>query len=272
MRSRNLRLLLSFFSFVLLGLAGVACAAGASVPAPLPEETQASIPVTVPSQAAAPTEEMPTPAGSMPTPGEELPTQLGQPTAPPEQLPTQLPAIPERRHLTLEWPPTIRSGDSDVVRLTLEVDAQGNLTPTAEIAGHQTRGQTVEIPNLYATHRVFAEARLDMAGMQVVPAEISSQALLPGQAVTFYWSVKPQGENTYRGQVWFYLRFIPLNGGAESQRVISSQLIEIRSVNFIGLSGLPARILGVLGTLVGSIFSLDSLFAFIWKRVRKEAQ
>ena len=63
-----------------------------------------------------------------------------QPTAPLSltSLPprgTAQPAIPERRRLTLEFPPQIRAGDSDLVRLTLEVDDLGNLTPTAEIVG-----------------------------------------------------------------------------------------------------------------------------------------
>jgi len=37
--------------------------------------------------------------------------------------------IPERRRLTLEFPARIRAGDSDIVRLTLELDASGNITP-----------------------------------------------------------------------------------------------------------------------------------------------
>ena len=55
-----------------------------------------------------------------------------EPTAPVQT--TELPATsvvtaqPERRRLTLEFPPQIRAGDSDLVRLTLEVDDLGNLT------------------------------------------------------------------------------------------------------------------------------------------------
>src|SRR5215475_13076124 len=44
---------------------------------------------------------------------------------------TPVPAIPERRELTLEYPPKIRAGDSDIVRLTLEVNEHGDITPTA---------------------------------------------------------------------------------------------------------------------------------------------
>src|SRR5574338_960425 len=43
------------------------------------------------------------------------------------------PALPEYRRLTLEYPPVIKLGSgSDVIILTLDVDAQGNITPTAQ--------------------------------------------------------------------------------------------------------------------------------------------
>ncbi len=106
---------------------------------------------------------------------------------------TAQPAIPERRRLTLEFPPQIRAGDSDLVRLTLEVDDLGNLTPTAEIGGNVVSGEVVEIPNLYESHQVIAEARFDLAGMEVRPADLVSEALSPGSSVTFRWSIRPAG-------------------------------------------------------------------------------
>lgn len=206
-----------------------------------------------------------------------IPTMTAQPTSlvelplstPPAQ-PSAAPEILENRRLTLEWPATIRSGDGDVVRLTLEVDANGNLVPTAEIAGHETQAKTVQIPNLFDTHHVLAEARLDLAGVEVDPSGLLSQSLLPGQRVDFSWSVKPEGVGTFRGNVWFYLRFVPKNGGPETQRTISAQPIEIRSVDLLGLSGTPARLVGVVGTLVGSVLGLDNLVSWVWKLIRRK--
>ena len=183
---------------------------------------------------------------------------------------TQPPAIQEARHLSLEWPPTIRVGDSDVIRLTLEVDAQGKLTPTAQIEGHETHGETVFIPNLYDTHNVLAEARMDMAGVQVTPDGDVSEPLLPGQSVTFFWSVRPQDVGTYRGTIWVHLRFIPHDGGPESRRPLTAQLVEIQAVDFLGLGGIAARLVGGLGTLVGSVLGLDNLIPWVWKRLRKK--
>lgn len=202
------------------------------------------------------------------------PTDAGLPVIPentpeiyPTTIPTSLPpqpAIPEARRLVLEWPPSIRVGDSDTIRLSLEMDNNGNLTPTAEIAGHETYGENVEIPNLYDTHHILAEARLDMAGLDVSPNGISSQTLLPGRSVTFYWSISPDHASTFRGTVWFYLRFIPLQGGLEGQLPISAQRIEVRGIDFLGLSGRPARILGGIGALVGSVISLDNIISWLW--------
>ncbi len=230
---------------------------------PAPTSDQSSL---VPTEI----EALPTNSSLQPTGPPEMPTAiLEQTTAEPEKTAVP-PEILENRRLTLEWPATIRAGDGDVVRLTLEVDAAGKLVPTAEISGHKTSAQTVQIPNLFDTHHVLAEARLDLAGVQVEPNDLVSQTLLPGQRVDFSWSVRPEEVGVYRGTVWFYLRFIPINGGYESQRTISAQPIEIRSVDLIGLTGVPARIVGVLGTLVGSVLGLDNVISWLWKLLRNK--
>jgi len=179
------------------------------------------------------------------------------------------PAIQETRRLVLEWPPVIRAGDADTVRLTLEMDENGNLTPTAEIEGHVTSGQKV---TMYDTHNVVAEVRLDMAGMQVVPSETASQPLRPGQSVTFYWSVRSAEAGKFRGVVWFYLRFVPLAGGPESERAISAQTIEIEAMSFMGLKAGPARLLGAAGAFLSSVLGvpfLEDVLRWLWKRMKR---
>jgi hypothetical protein len=209
--------------------------------------------------AAAPTEVFP--ADVEPTQSISLTSSVPQVTA--------QPAIPERRRLTVEFPPQIRAGDADLVRLTLEVDELGNLTPTAEIGGHEIGGEVVEIPNLYETHRVIAEARFDIAGMEVRPAELVSEALAPGNAVTFRWSVRPPDVGVYRGTIWLYLRFVDKQSGEESRKTLSAQLVEIESVNFLGFSGEVARTTGVIGSVVGTIIGFpffEDIIRFIFKR------
>lgn len=184
------------------------------------------------------------------------------------QLP---PAIPEMRMLTLEFPPKIRAGDSDVVRLILEVDESGNLTATVSVAGNSIRGQVVIIPNLYDTHNVLAEARLDMAGVDIRPPETVSETLLPGQKATFYWSVLPPDVGRFKGTVWFYLHFVPKTSGVESRQALSAQPIEIEATSFLGLRANPARWLGIAGTFLSTVLGfpfLETILKWLWKRLR----
>ena len=243
--SRNLGLFLAGIALFALSLA---CGYGAtgSAPAPsAPEQTQIVVEPVV------------------------MPTSTQSASSVPENAIS--PAIPESRRLTLEYPPEIRLGDTDVVRLTLEVDDLGNITPTAQIKGNLVTGNTVEIPNLYDTHNVTAEARFDMAGPLITPSELISEPLLPGQSVTFYWSIRPQEAGNYRGTVWLSLRFVNKLNGEETQKVLSAQQVQIEATTFLGLKADTARAAGGVGSIVAGILGFpfaDDIFKFLWGRLK----
>ena len=185
------------------------------------------------------------------------PTQMQLPT--PLAVATQsaaqpLPAVPETRSLSVDYPLAIRAGEADRMRLTVEMDKQ------AQAAG---------IPNVYDTHDVLAEARLEMGGMQVRPPDTVSEPLFPGQSVTFFWSVLPTETGRFKGTLWFYLRFVPKNGGPEVRQAISAQEIEIESTTLFGLRAEAARGLGLAGaffsTLLDLPFLIDAL-KWLWKK------
>ena len=206
-------------------------------------------------------------------PGAAQPTAL-LPVVNPTEIPeTAQPAMPERRYLTLEFPPKIRTGDSDVVRLTLEVDDKGNIVPTAEIQGNVVKGQVIEIPNLYETHHVIAEAHFDVAGMEVRPPELISEPLTQGTSATFYWSIRPTEVGKYRGTIWLYLRFVDESTGEESRNTVSAQIVDIEAVNFLGLSANLARSTGVVGSVVGTIIGfpfLEDILKFLLGKLSKK--
>ncbi|HTP00675.1 MAG TPA: hypothetical protein VMJ64_04820 [Anaerolineales bacterium] len=246
-------------------LATAVCGYGAAAPAAQPT-VDSDVPSgggPVPTAASAATS----------SPGIVLPTPTEQGAfAPEESAPAA--AIPEYRRLTLEYPPKIRLGDSDLIRLTLEVDALGNLTPTAQIQGHNVTGQTVSIPNLYDTQNVIAEASLDLAGVDIRPTEQVSEPLLPGQSVTFFWSVHPPSAGTYRGTVWLFLRFVDKATKEETRQPISAQTVEISTSNFLGLSGGMARITGSIGAVLGAVLGfpfVDDVLKWLWKRITRGA-
>ena len=231
------------FLFLGLGLLLLLSACGGA-----PEATEIAPPETEPQ----------------PIPTQDLPI--------PTQAPTAIPRLPEQRRLTLEFPPKIRAGDSDIVRLTLEVDDLGNITPTAEIDGNEVTGKVVRTSDLHETHNVIAEAKIDMAGIEIVPAELISEPLLRGESVTFYWSIRPENAGEYRGRVWLYLRFVPKDGGAEMVRTISSQFIEINATTLLGFKAGPARTVGAIGSFLGTILALpfaDDVLKWLWKRFKK---
>jgi hypothetical protein len=209
-----------------------------------------------------------TAAGEPPSAEPTVPFPADLPTAlVPEATP--LPGLPERRRLTLEFPPEIRAGDSDVVRLTLEMDGLGNITPTAQIGGNIVSGEIVEIPNLYESHHVVAEARFDIAGIEVQPPELISEPLAPGNTATFFWSIRPREAGIYRGTVWLYLRFVDKQNGEESRKTVSAQIVEIEAVNLLGLSGSFARTTGAIGSVVGAIMGfpfLEDMIKFLLRR------
>lgn len=185
---------------------------------------------------------------------------------------TAQPAMPERRYLKLEFPPRIRTGDSDIIRLTLEVDDKGNIVPTAEVEGNVVTGEVIEIPNLYETHHVIAEARFDIAGMEIRPTELISTPISQGQTAVFYWSVRATDVGVYRGTIWLYLRFVDKSSGEESRKTVSAQLVEVEAVNFFGLPVNVVRSFGVVGSVIGTIISFpffEEIVKFFLKNRRK---
>ena len=217
---------------------------------------------------------------SAPPPDASEPPAEIQPTAPlPPVLPTGLPAftpqpaINESRRLTLEFPPTIRAGDSDIVRLTLEVDDLGNITPTAQFEGNVVTGEVIQFPDLYESHHVIAESRFDIAGVEIRPADLINIPLEKGQTATFRWSIRPPDVGIYRGTIWLYLRFVDKLNGKESRLTVSAQIVEIEAVNLIGLSGSAARTAGFIGSIVGTVIGfpfLEDIVKFLYsKRHRK---
>lgn len=201
-------------------------------------------------------------------------TQASIPT--PDASQTQVPAspaIPETRRLTLEFPPKMKAGvESDIVLLTLEIDEFGNITPTAQTGGNIVVGEVVEIPNLYETHTITAEARFDIAGIDVQPAGPIYQPLSRGESVTFYWSIRPQATGMYRGTVWLHLNFVERSSGEESRIALSAQFVEIEAVDFFGFSVDFVRTSGVVGSVLGVIVGLpffDDVVKYLWNRRKK---
>jgi len=116
MNARRLLLILS-------GLALFALVLAACSPAPtsVPIQTGAPQPTTAP---------FPTQAPAATLPPEVTATQPSAPTPIPTQAAPTATAVLESRVVELEWPPQMRLGDSDVVRLALLPSLDGYTVTT----------------------------------------------------------------------------------------------------------------------------------------------
>jgi hypothetical protein len=191
--------------------------------------------------------------------------QLSTPSAQPGAQP---PAVLEERRLTLEWPSTLRQAEENrYVQLTLAVAEHGEITPTLSVEGDETSDEPVLIPNVYDTHNVMAEARLDIAGLAVAPDGLTSLSLRPGEAVTFRWNLRATEIGAYRGTVWLYLRYLPLDGSPETRDALKALDIDIHVVNFLGIGGPAARLMGVAGMIACGLFGINDLISGVrWLR------
>jgi hypothetical protein len=190
------------------------------------------------------------------------------------------PALLETRRLTLEYPTQIKVGSgSDVIRLALEVDDLGNITPTALVDGNVIEGEVIQIPNLYETHNVTAEAFYEVAGLEVEPSGATFRPLKPGERVTFTWSVRAQDVGTYGGTIWLFLNFENRSTGEKERKEIAAQIFDIKVVDFFGFSTNFVKSSGVVGSVLGVIVGfpffkdiVKSLFERLSKSKRKASK
>ena len=215
--------------------------------------------------------------------GRAIPPATEQPADNPTQIvPTQQitsstpqPAVLETRRLTLEFPPKIKAESaSDIVRLTLEVDDLGNVTPTAYYETNTVTGEVIQIPDLYETHNVGVEASFDIAGIEVKPSGSVYQPLRQGAPVTFNWSVRAPQVGKFRGTIWVYLVFVDKATNEESRLPVSAQVIDIEAVDFFGFSTNFVETSGVVGSILGIIVGFpffDDIVRYLWNtRKRKK--
>jgi hypothetical protein len=156
------------------------------------------------------------------------------------------------RRLVLTQPVSVRRGDLATVHLRLEVVEASPAEPLLSVADD---------------HNILVEARLELPGLSVRPAEAINQPLRPNQGLSFSWRFNPDRSGHYSGTAWLHLRFIHLIDGSEFQqdgeirRAVFAGPVEVQVVDLFGLGGLPARWLGGTGMIAGALLSLDGLIA-----------
>jgi hypothetical protein len=185
---------------------------------------------------------------------------------------TTIKLIPESRALTLEWPAVLRTGERGGIRLGLELTQGGEATATPDTTSGQAPGESLPVEDVFDSHYVIAEARLEIADMAYAPVGQISEGLFPGRPVYFVWQVRPDEPGDYQGTVWLHLSYVPIDGGPESRAVLSAQRIDIQAVQLLWFGGTAARVVGSVGVIVALVAGLDDLLPWIMERRRKRNQ
>ena len=230
----------------------------------LPTATSASAVVSSPAPTMAPgsttTAQGPTSTAQGPTAtAESLSTALG-PTA--SALgPTTLPPTPpasEKRVIELEWPASLRLGDSDIIRLALVPEGSG-YSLQADFPEHTLQTQSVPVARP-AGYQVSAVAALDGIGFSISPAASKEAILYAGEPVAWRWTVAARAPGQQRLSVTLLLRWSPDTGtaGSPTERQAFSRAVDVQVTSLMGMSQPQAMAAGFFGLLLGS-FSLAAV-------------
>lgn len=188
----------------------------------------------------------------------KIPVSAGYSKIPFELNQNTISTILEDRLIKLDYPESIRAGESDAVTLEFLMDE-----PSGQI-NHNESMQIISPSNsnyqdAYQDFNIFVEAKLEFQGMSIQPADLVSEPLLPGKNLKFYWNCVPSKSGNQDGTVWFYLRFVPKSGGIEQRKAIIAQQVKIKTISFYEISFDLIRIAGILGLLMSIYLAYPGL-------------
>jgi hypothetical protein len=174
-------------------------------------------------------------------------------------------ALLEPLTLNLDSPLSVHLGDITAIRLTVTIDARGNVS----VATNDSAATPVaDVSDVFDSYNVIVETRLDLPRLYTAPAELVSQPILVGQSITFTWTVRADAVGEYEGTVWFFLRFVPKGDNPESGEQVTgpgSELavaaipFELRVISLLGIKGSTARVIGTVGLFVSILIALPLL-------------
>ncbi len=210
----------------------------------------------------------PTQAGVQPVPTATRPVESTFPA--PTSLPTQIiekpTGIVEARVVELEWPSSLRLGDSDVVRLSL-IPSKDGYTVTTEYPEHLVQSQDVPI-NRPGGYDLQALARLDGVGFEISPGAEQAGYLPQGETVTWRWSLTPRSPGQQRLSISLRIRWIPQPGvqGSLRESLAYSRSLDVQVRSFFGMTRGQAMTTGFLGLIFGGGLGLFALLPFVLPR------
>jgi hypothetical protein len=169
----------------------------------------------------------------------------------------------EARIVELEYPPSMRLGDSDVLRLSL-IPSEEGYTVRTDYPEHKTDTQTVQVIRR-SGYELSGVARLDAVGFEVSPQEEQERFIPESEPVNWQWVLTPREPGQQRLAVILWLRWIPAEGQMAPIREVEiySRPLNIEVGSFFGMSRRQAMTGGFLGLVFGGGLSLFALAGLV---------
>jgi len=166
-------------------------------------------------------------------------------------------AVLESKQVIVEWPDSMRIGDSEEIKMIFEPGGVEGIEGSPEIG----------FSNIYDHYNLMAEGRFEVAGVVVEPANPLRESLPPGQSIVYKWKITADKTGVYPGRVWLSLRYLPLDGKTPTQSPIFVTSINLKLTSLWGISGPAARRLGGLVIILGIMANIDVMIAWMRKKI-----
>ena len=225
-------------------------------PTAAPAASAPSLNATVSPAGAAAQTATPPPGPPAPSPAAPLPilpaaTAQGQATPTTRQAAEIAPGL-EPRYVELEWPPSMRLGDSNIVRISLEPVSDGYVT-TVQIDGNKVETRTITITRP-AGYTVAAVARLDGVGFDIDPRGEWQKDLPAREPVSWQWTLRPRERGKHSISASVALVWTAAAGSglpARDRAQIYSRAREVTVSDTLGLETSAATAAGLAGLVLG---------------------
>lgn len=168
----------------------------------------------------------------------------------PQNTPVPTPAIQqEPRIVELEWPPHMRLGDSDLVRVSL-IPSQTGYTLSTEFQGNQVVTTAVQVKRP-ENAAVSVIGSLQGIGFSISPASEQRIALPENEPVTLRWSISPRQAGQQRLTLSLLFEWAK-DGSAVASSQAFSRGMSVQVESIMGMTAAQAGTLGVLGLALGA--------------------
>lgn len=166
------------------------------------------------------------------------------------------PAPKEGMRLVVEAPAFVRLGDDETIKATLEVVPQE--------AGPAR-------PDLYLTHNLVAETRLEVTGMLHAPGAEIYSSVRSGFPTAFAWDIRPIESGVKNLSLWLHAQYVPPPDPLEpvfpERKLLAAPEFQVRAISLLGMAGTPVRVIGGVCTVLGSLLLLSPLLQKILGRL-----